>query len=117
MLVGPAMAAPLRAPQTQRRGGEHGEGKAAQREQFRVVAVPVEAEPHPSAPARPACRPERAASSEGCRRRTRRGIDARHQVGAEGVISRLREQQVTLTYDRAAGTLHAGATTITVKAS
>jgi len=55
------------------------------------------------------------------RRRTRRGIDVRYQATAEDVIAYLREQQVTLTYDPAARTLHAGtgnaATTITLKAS
>jgi hypothetical protein len=58
--------------------------------------------------------------AEGRRRRTR-GIDTRHQIGPEDVISHLREQQVTLTYDRATGTLCAGtaeaSTTITMKAS
>jgi hypothetical protein len=62
-----------------------------------------------------------APSAEGRRRRTRRGVDARHQAGTEDVIGYLREQQITLTYDRVAGTLHAGnaeaATTITLKAS
>ena len=42
------------------------------------------------------------------RRRTRRGIDIRHQSTAEEAITYLREQQLTLTYDPAAGTLHAG---------
>jgi site-specific DNA recombinase len=54
------------------------------------------------------------------RRRTRRGTDVRHQA-AEDVIGYLREQQITLTYDPAAGTLHAGTgealQTITLKAS
>ncbi|MGO8892231.1 MAG: recombinase family protein [Streptosporangiaceae bacterium] len=57
----------------------------------------------------------------GRRRRTRRGADARAQASAESVIGYLREQQTTLTYDPAAGTLHAGiaeaAQTITLKAS
>ena len=55
------------------------------------------------------------------RRRTRRGIDIRHQSTAEDPITYLREQQLTLTYDPAAGTLHAGtgdaAQAITLKAS
>src|ERR1700683_1785404 len=38
-----SVAAPPRAPCTQRRGGDHGEGEAAQREHCRVVTVPVEA--------------------------------------------------------------------------
>jgi hypothetical protein len=54
------------------------------------------------------------------RRRTRGGIDVRYQV-AEDVIGYLRKQQITLTYDLAAGTLNAGAgeavQTITLKAS
>ena len=54
------------------------------------------------------------------RRRTRRGTDVRSQA-PEDVICYLREQQVTVTYDPAAGTLHAGtgeaAQTITLKAS
>jgi site-specific DNA recombinase len=54
------------------------------------------------------------------RRRTRRGADVRCR-GAEDVIGYLREQQVSLTYDPAAGTPRAGAgeTTqaITLKAS
>ena len=59
--------------------------------------------------------------AEGRRRRTRRGIDARYQASAEDVISYLREQQITLAYDPAAGALHAGtgeaAQTITLQAS
>jgi site-specific DNA recombinase len=54
------------------------------------------------------------------RRRTRRGTDVRYQT-AEEVICYLREQQIILTYDPAAGTLRAGigpaAQTITLKAS
>jgi site-specific DNA recombinase len=54
------------------------------------------------------------------RQRTRGGTDVRHQP-AEHEIAYLRERQVTLTYNPAAGTLHAGtaetATTITLKAS
>ena len=54
------------------------------------------------------------------RRRTRRGTDVRCQA-AEDVICYLREQQVTVTYDPAAGELHAGtgeaAQTITLNAS
>jgi hypothetical protein len=54
------------------------------------------------------------------RRRTRRGADVRYQT-AEDVICYLREQQITLTYDPANGTLRAGtgqaAQTITLKAS
>jgi site-specific DNA recombinase len=59
--------------------------------------------------------------AEGRRRRTRRGVDVRHQVSAKEVIGYLRERQITLTYDPAAGTLHAGTgeavTTVTLKAS
>jgi site-specific DNA recombinase len=55
------------------------------------------------------------------RRRTRHGTDARHQASPEDVIAWLREREIALIYDPAAGTLHAGtgdaATTITVKAS
>jgi site-specific DNA recombinase len=55
------------------------------------------------------------------RRRTRRGADARQQASPQDVIGYLREHAITLTYDPAAGTLHAGtgdtAQTITVKAS
>jgi uncharacterized protein YjiK len=55
------------------------------------------------------------------RRRTRRRIDVRHQATAEDVAGYLREQQITLTYDPAARTLHAGtgsaAQTVTLKAS
>lgn len=54
------------------------------------------------------------------RRRTRRGTDVRSQ-SAEDVTCYLREQEITLTYDPAAGTLHAGtapaAHTITLQAS
>jgi hypothetical protein len=53
------------------------------------------------------------------RRRTRRGTDVRYQA-AEDVICYLREEQITLTYDPAAETLHActgeAAQTITLKA-
>jgi len=56
----------------------------------------------------------------GPRRRTRRGTDVRSQ-SAEDVTCYLREQEITLTYDPAAGTLHAGtgdaAHTITLQAS
>ena len=59
--------------------------------------------------------------ADGRRRRTRRGIDARYQASAEDVISYLREKQITLAYDPAAGALHAGtgetAQTITLQAS
>jgi hypothetical protein len=55
------------------------------------------------------------------RRRTRRGIDVRPLADAEDVAGYLREQQTTLAYDPAAGTLHAetgdAAQTITLKAS
>jgi hypothetical protein len=44
----------------------------------------------------------------GRRRRTRRGADARPQVGPEEAIGYLREHGITLTWDPAAGTLHAG---------
>jgi site-specific DNA recombinase len=63
----------------------------------------------------------RTVPAAGRRRRTRRGTDVRFQASAGNVISYLREQRVTLTYDPAAGTLHAGtaetATTVTLKAS
>jgi site-specific DNA recombinase len=63
----------------------------------------------------------RADPAGGHRRRTRRGIDVRHQFTAEDVIGYLREQQITLIYDPAAGTLRAGtgqaAQTITLQAS
>jgi site-specific DNA recombinase len=59
--------------------------------------------------------------TEGRRRRTRRGVDVRHQATAENVIGYLREQQITLTYDPAVGTLYVGAgdavQAITLKAS
>lgn len=59
--------------------------------------------------------------AEGRRRRTHRGIDVRYQASAEDVISYLREQQLTLAYDPAAGALHVGtgetAQTITLQAS
>jgi hypothetical protein len=63
-----------------------------------------------------------AESAEGQRRRrTRRGIDVRSQVTAEDVLACLREQDITLTYDPADGTLCAGTAeatqTITLKAS
>jgi hypothetical protein len=55
------------------------------------------------------------------RRRTRRGVDVRSRASAEAVVSYLRDNQIILSYDPAAGTLHAGtgeaATTITLKAS
>jgi site-specific DNA recombinase len=56
------------------------------------------------------------------RRRTRRGADARPPAASpEDVIGYLREHAITVTYDPAAGTLHAGTgeitETITVKAS
>ncbi|MGD0936094.1 MAG: hypothetical protein ABR922_16170 [Streptosporangiaceae bacterium] len=41
------------------------------------------------------------------RRRIRRGIDVRCQA-AENAISYLREQQISLIFDPASGTLHAG---------
>jgi site-specific DNA recombinase len=55
------------------------------------------------------------------RQRTRRGIDVRPPVSAEDVTGYLGGQQITLTYDPAAGTLHTGtgeaAQPITLKAS
>ena len=55
------------------------------------------------------------------RRRTRRGVDVRHQASPEDVIGYLRERRITLTYDPASGTLDAGtaeaAQTITLTAS
>jgi hypothetical protein len=60
-------------------------------------------------------------AAEGRRRRTRRGADVRHQASAEDAIRFMREHQITLTYDPAAGTLCTGtaetATTVTLKAS
>ena len=57
----------------------------------------------------------------GRRRRTRRGVDVRRQCSAEDVIAFLREREITLTYDPAAGTLRAGtdsaAQIITMEAS
>jgi site-specific DNA recombinase len=53
------------------------------------------------------------------RRRTRRGIDVRHQASPEDVIGCLRGRQITLTYDPASGTLDIGtaaAQTITLTA-
>jgi len=44
------------------------------------------------------------------RRRTRRGLDVPPPASAEDVIGYLREHGITLTWDPAAGTLHAGAT-------
>jgi site-specific DNA recombinase len=55
------------------------------------------------------------------RRRTRRGIDVRCQATADASVSYLCENQITLIYDPASGTLRAGtgeaATTITLKTS
>jgi hypothetical protein len=55
------------------------------------------------------------------RRRTRRGTDVRPVAGPEDVIRYLREQELTLTYDPAAGALRAeaadGTTSVTLKAS
>jgi hypothetical protein len=42
------------------------------------------------------------------RQRTRRGLDVRPQASPEDVIRYLRERQITLTYDPAAGRLNAG---------
>jgi hypothetical protein len=41
------------------------------------------------------------------RRRTRHGADARHHASPEDVTAGLRENNFTLTFDPAAGTLHA----------
>jgi hypothetical protein len=41
------------------------------------------------------------------RRRTRRGADARHHASPEDIIAALRNNDVTLTFDPATGTLHA----------
>ena len=76
--------------------------------------------PHPAAPARPAPAAHRAR-----RRAAQAAHPPRNRRPAPGqledVIGYLREQQITLTYDPAAGTLHAGtgeaAQTITLKAS
>ena len=61
------------------------------------------------------------APAEGRRKRTRRGVDVRHQATAEDVIGYLREKELTLTYNPATGTLRAGAAeaakTVTLKAS
>jgi hypothetical protein len=55
------------------------------------------------------------------RRRTRRSLDVRYQASPEDVIGYLRERQVTLIYNPAAGTLNAGtgaaAQTITLTAN
>jgi DNA invertase Pin-like site-specific DNA recombinase len=55
------------------------------------------------------------------RRRTRKGADVRPAISTEEVIRYLREHQITLTWDPAAGTLQAGSTaaikTLTGKAS
>jgi site-specific DNA recombinase len=55
------------------------------------------------------------------RRRTRCGADVRDQATIENVIGYFREQQITLTYDPAAGALRArtgkAATIVTLKAS
>jgi site-specific DNA recombinase len=63
----------------------------------------------------------RTGPAAGRRRRTRHGTDTRCQPSPEDVTGYLREQQIALTYDPAAGTLHAGtvetATTVTLKAS
>jgi site-specific DNA recombinase len=60
-------------------------------------------------------------AAERRRRRTRSGADVRPQFTAEDVTGYLREQQIPLTYDQVAGTLHAGtgeaAQTITLQAS
>jgi hypothetical protein len=57
----------------------------------------------------------------GRRRRIRRATDARYQPSPEDVTGYLREQQIALTYDPAAGTLRVGtteaATTVTLQAS
>jgi DNA invertase Pin-like site-specific DNA recombinase len=58
--------------------------------------------------------------NEGRRRRTRRGTDIRCQDSSEDVIGYLSEHRVTLIYDPAVGTLHAGTTdaaTVILKAS
>lgn len=62
-----------------------------------------------------------ARDTEGQRGRTRRGINALYHPSPEDVIAYLREQAITLTYDPAARTLHAGTgdatPTIALKAS
>jgi hypothetical protein len=62
-----------------------------------------------------------AGPAEGRRRRTRRGVNIRQQTRAEEVIGYLREHQIAVTYDPAAGTLHAATSeatqTITLTAS
>ena len=47
------------------------------------------------------------------RRRTRRGVDVRAPLSPEDVIAFLRENEIVLIYDQAAGTLHVGKTEIT----
>jgi hypothetical protein len=65
--------------------------------------------PDPVAPARLAPATHRRRARRGTRRRrTRRGIDVARSISAEDVIGYLHEQQVTLTYDSAAGALRAG---------
>jgi hypothetical protein len=54
--------------------------------------------------------------TEGRRRRTRRGADARHPVSGQEVTGYLREREITLTYHPVAGTLQAG-TSETAKTS
>jgi hypothetical protein len=58
------------------------------------------------------------AGPAGRRRRTRRGTHTRYKPSPEDVTGYLRGQQIALTYDPAAGTLHAGtgeaATTVTL---
>ena len=51
--------------------------------------------------------PEAGGSEAPRRRRTRRGADARHHASPEDIIAALRNTDVTLTFDPAAGTLHA----------
>jgi hypothetical protein len=62
-----------------------------------------------------------ASAAEGRRRRTRRGTDVRHQASPGDVTMYMRENQITLTYDPATGTLHTGTAgavqTITLEAS
>lgn len=64
--------------------------------------------PDRGAAARPALLLAGASGSEAQRRRrTRHGADVRYRASPEDVIARLRENDVTLTFDPAAGTLHA----------
>jgi site-specific DNA recombinase len=53
--------------------------------------------------------------TDGRRRRTRRGADARPWAGAEDVIGYLRDRRITLTYNPAEGTLQADTAKTTIR--